>query len=291
MEQRTLLAVFAHPDDESFAVGGTLARCSAEGIRVILACATRGEVGEISDPSLAAPENLGQVREAELRCAAQALGIAQLHLLGYRDSGMPGAQENQHPLALCRAHPQEVTGRIVHLIWLHRPQVVLTFDPSGGYGHPDHVAVHRHASAAFQAAPDPESFPEGMAQGLKPHRPERLYYSAIPRERFQEMARRAKALGMEDVLGGMPRREMGVAGEDITTEVALGPYVEAKERAIACHRTQLNPRGPWARIPRELRQEFMSRESFIRAIPPFPRGQPREGHLFPFPHGKGAAPA
>jgi LmbE family N-acetylglucosaminyl deacetylase len=146
----TLMAVFAHPDDESFGIGGTLARYGADpDVRVVLVCATRGEAGEISDPELATPERLGDVRERELRCACQVLEIDALHLLGYRDSGMAGTPENRDPRSLAMADADKVVGKVVAHIRLERPDVVVTFDEMGGYGHPDHIAIHHHAAAAF----------------------------------------------------------------------------------------------------------------------------------------------
>ncbi len=113
--RKTLLAVFAHPDDEAFGVGGTLARYAAQGVRVVLACATRGEAGQISDPSLATPENLGRVREEELRCAARALGVREVIFLGYRDSGMAGDRRNADPRAYVseQTPPPLVVGKVL----------------------------------------------------------------------------------------------------------------------------------------------------------------------------------
>ncbi|MER3515271.1 MAG: GlcNAc-PI de-N-acetylase, partial [Chloroflexota bacterium] len=158
MQTRSLLSVFAHPDDESFGVGGTLAYYAAQGHRVALG-ATRGDVGEIADPALATPQTLGDVRTAELNCAAQVLGVSKIILLGYRDSGMAGTPENQDPRAFMNAPAEEVVERLVGIIRRLRPQVVITFDPYGGYGHPDHIAIHRHTVAAFHAAGDPARYP------------------------------------------------------------------------------------------------------------------------------------
>mgnify|MGYP001582309697 CR=1 FL=1 len=275
--ERRLLACFAHPDDETFGCGGTLARCAAEGIQVHLACATRGEVGEISDPALATQETLAQVREAELRGACRALGIAGLYLLGYRDSGMAGTPDNSHPQALCQANAGEVVGRLVAIIRMVRPEVVLTFDALGGYGHPDHIAIHRFATEAFHAAGDPLRYPE--SPGL--HRPARLYYSAIPRGRLQAMARLAASQGMAPSFGAIPLDKIGVPDEAITAEVSVAAYAEAKQQAMACHRTQMGPAMPLNRLPPEALREFLGREFFIRADPPVPPGSPREEWLFP----------
>lgn len=272
-----ILACFAHPDDETFGCGGTLARCAGEGRRVDLACATRGEVGEISDPALATKETLAQVREQELRCACRELGVHGLHLLGYRDSGMAGTPENGHPQALCNASASEVVGQLVALIRTLRPVVVLTFDPHGGYGHPDHVAIHHFATEAFRAAADPNRFPDHA--GI--HQATRLYYSAIPRERIRQMMEYAAAAGTPFDLGSIPLEEMGIPEGAITTEVTLSSYAEIKRRAMQCHRTQMGPVSPFDSLPPEALQEFLGREFFIRAYPPLEPGPTREEWLFP----------
>lgn len=272
-----LLACFAHPDDETFGSGGTLARCAAQGFRVDLVCATRGEAGEISDPALATPETLAQVREEELRSACRALQVSELHLLGYRDSGMAGTPDNDHPNAFCRADPSTVTGRLVALIRSRRPAVVLTFDPHGGYGHPDHMAIHRFATEAFHASGDANRYPEYPEH----HRPARLYYAAIPRGRILAMIDYAAKAGIDLGFGSIPVSEIGIPDEDVTTEVSLAGYAETKRQAMQCHRTQLGPVSPFSQLPPEALEEFLSRESFIRAYPPFPAGSPREDWLFP----------
>jgi len=135
MPQFTLMAVFAHPDDESLGMGGTLARYGFDpDVRVVLVCATRGEAGEISDPHLATPDQLGLVREKELRCACRALGIDDLFLLGYRDSGMAGTPDNRDPRALVMVDADKVVGQIVAHIRRERPDVVVTFDETGAMG-------------------------------------------------------------------------------------------------------------------------------------------------------------
>jgi LmbE family N-acetylglucosaminyl deacetylase len=167
---RTLLAVFAHPDDESFGPGGTLAKYAAEGVAVHLICATLGEAGESDTPELGECEDLPCRREQELRCAADILGLAEVHLLGYRDSGMAGSPANQHPRALMQADPDVLAEQVADLMRRLRPQVALTFDPFGGYGHPDHIAMHRAlaldrtADAALWSGPGGD----GQKQGHQP---------------------------------------------------------------------------------------------------------------------------
>src|SRR6266511_2519752 len=174
---RTLLVALAHPDDETFGVGGVMARAVEEGHRVVIVCATRGEAGEIADPSLATPETLGQVRERELRDAARALGVTDVRFLGFRDSGMAGTPENGHPDALINAKEDVVVERLVREIRDVRPDVIVTFEPGGIYGHPDHVTISERATAAAEAAEDTDRWP---AAG-RPHAVSRLYYVALPK--------------------------------------------------------------------------------------------------------------
>jgi len=231
----TLLAVFAHPDDESFGTGGTLAKYAANGTRVVLACATRGEVGEISDPALATHENLGEIREAELRCAAQHLDIADVIFLGYRDSGMAGTAENDDPRCYHRADAEAAIRQLVALIRKVKPHTVVTFDPSGGYGHPDHIAVNRYTTAAFDLAGDPGEFPEAGPAW----QPQRLFYNVFPRSFLIEMRDRMRALGLDtsdyDRFDAEP---IGYHDEQITAAVDVSARVDAKWAALHCHRTQ-----------------------------------------------------
>jgi LmbE family N-acetylglucosaminyl deacetylase len=280
-EQRTLLAVFAHPDDESFGIGGTLAKYAAEGVRVVLACATRGEAGEIKNPSLGTEEQLAEIRERELRCACDVLGIGELHLLGYRDSGMAGSPDNYDPRALVQADPAEVVGKIVHVIRQVRPQVVITFEEGGGYGHPDHIAIHRHTVVAFQAAGDPSQYPEHQAEGLEPHVPQKLYFTALPRRFFRGLAQRLTAMGYDlSSLGDFDWESMGVPDELCTTEIDVSAYVDIKLQAFQCHRTQLSPNGPFSLIPPEVRWDFMGTECFSLAGSRLGPAQGTERDLF-----------
>lgn len=223
MAQLSLLAVFAHPDDESFGPAGTLAKYVAEGVRVVLACATRGEVGEISDPSLATPDTLGQVREEELRCACRAMGIQELHLLGYRDGQMANYE------------PREVEEKIVRLIRELKPQVVITFGPDGISGHLDHITVGKLTTYAFYSAGEEGQFPGQLAQGLTPHQASKLYHVAVPRSRFQAMSI------------DLP----GTCDDRITTAIDVTPFLGIKRQAIGCHKTQLPPDSLFARISEE----------------------------------------
>ena len=261
---RTLMAVFAHPDDESFGCGGTLARYGAEPeVRVVLVCATRGEAGEISDPKLATPERLGEAREQELRCACGLLGIDALYFLDYRDSGMAGTPENQHPRALAMADSDEVVGKIVACIRRERPDVVVTFDESGGYGHPDHVAVHYHTKAAFAAAADPSRYTEQIEAGLEPHQAKKLYYTAIPRRFFRGLVEKLQELGIEIPERYLQRRDtFGLPDEACTTDIDVQGFWEIKQKAVQCHATQLRPDNFFALLPPEMMRQLQAWECF-----------------------------
>src|SRR5207302_7448928 len=151
MAERTLLAVHAHPDDECIGTGGILARYAAEGVRTVLVTCTDGAVGEISDPALATPENLVEVRSHELDESVRILGVSRLVKLGYRDSGMAGTADNDNPASFNQAHFDDAVERVVQVMRAERPQVVVTYDERGGYGHPDHIRAHQVALAAFRA--------------------------------------------------------------------------------------------------------------------------------------------
>lgn len=264
-KKQTLLAIFAHPDDESFGTGGTLAHYATKGVHVALVCATRGEVGEIATPDLATVETLGDVREAELYCACQALGISDLNFLDYRDSGMAGTPENDNPRAFVNAPTEKVVARLVGIIRRLRPHVIVTFEPNGGYGHPDHIAIHRHTVAAFHAAGNPDYHSE---QGL-PWQPSRLFYTVIPHSFFQEMRNRTAALGID--VSDLDRFEendvVGWPDEQVHVTLDVTDTVEAKWAALQCHRTQFGPDNIFRRMPEAMMKQMMSREYFALAWP------------------------
>jgi LmbE family N-acetylglucosaminyl deacetylase len=263
--QRKLLALYAHPDDESFGVGGTLARYADQGVEVTLVCATRGEAGEISDPSLATPDSLATVREQELRCAVQKLGVSQLILLGYRDSGMDGSPDNAHPRAFMNASPTDVVPRLVEIIRQIRPDVVITFEPNGGYGHPDHKTIHRFGVAAFHAAADSTQYPDrGDA-----FQPQRLFFSSLTRSYFQRIVERMEALGIDPGDFGERVRagKVGWSDEHVNTVIDVSAYVERKWAALHCHRTQFGPNNFFRKLPESEILQLMDREFFALAWP------------------------
>ena len=264
-----LLAVLAHPDDETFGCGGTLAKYADEGAHVTLICATRGEVGEISDPSLATRDNLAQVREQELRDACSVLGIDELHILGYRDSGMADTPDNLNPRSLCQASRHEVVGRIVEIIRRTKPHVILTFDPNGGYGHPDHIFMHLATREAFNASTEEDSFREQIANGLETYKPQKLYFMAFPRSLTTAFQQAMIAAGIQSDFTKIDSDSMGVPDEQITTVVDVSRYSKQKEQAALCHRTQIQGDDPFSWIPESVRTQFLSTEHLVRAEPPF----------------------
>ena len=264
---RTLLAVLAHPDDESFGMGGTLALYSRRGDRVILLCATRGEVGTVAPEYLKGFASVAELRESELRCAAQNLGLTAVHFLGYRDSGMPGQADNHHPDAQI-AHPvEEVASKIVAYIRELRPDVLLTFDPVGGYRHPDHVHVHRATTLAFEQAADPGLFPESGA----PFRPRALYYHVFPHRFLRFLTRLMSLAGADPRRWGRNKDIDLVALTEydfpVHVRIDIRPVAAAKAEAGACHVSQGGlqmRRGLMGLITRIMGQT----ENYMRAFPP-----------------------
>jgi N-acetyl-1-D-myo-inositol-2-amino-2-deoxy-alpha-D-glucopyranoside deacetylase len=266
--RHTLLAVHAHPDDECIGTGGVLARYAAEGVRTVLVTCTDGAVGEISDPALATADNLVDVRARELDEAVQILRVSRLVKLGYRDSGMAGTADNVHPASFHQAPLDEAVGRVVRIIREERPQVVVTYDERGGYGHPDHIRAHEVAVAAFEAAGDGARFPSAGPAWA----PAKLYYSVVPRSALGRFIERLQEAGIDvpfrrqaevaESAGEDP--PFGVADERVTTTVDVAAYVGQKRAALQAHRTQMGPEQFFMRLPSELFAEIFAREMFQR---------------------------
>jgi LmbE family N-acetylglucosaminyl deacetylase len=263
MSQHRILALFAHPDDELMS-GGTLARYAASGAHVALVCATRGEIGQISEPHLATRETIAEVRSDELRAAAAALGIADVRFLGFRDSGMAGTPENDDPRSLHRAEPDEAVRRVVALIREVRPDLVITHDPTGGYGHPDHIALCRFVTEAFDRADDAAYAPEAGAAW----RPARLFYGVMAKSFFEQVrAALAEAGGDVGPFSGPEMETLGYADEDITAVIDVSAQLEAKRAGFEAHRTQFGPDSPMRRLPEEAQRAMMGQEHFVLARP------------------------
>jgi LmbE family N-acetylglucosaminyl deacetylase len=269
MPENGLLAIFAHPDDETFGVGATMAIYADRGVPVTMVCATRGEVGEIAPDTGATPETLGQFREQELRDAMRILGVEDVRFLGYRDSGMAGTEDNEDPRSLAKAHPDGVTHMLTKIIRETKPRVIVTWDPTGGYGHPDHLAVHHTATAAYHAAPDASKYPSAGA----PWKPDALYYTTIPIEKFIDLWEELRKRGIDP---GEPPGDMDAALSLQRLEpncvIDVNTVFDRKRLALMSHRTQISPSDPFMNLPEDLDREFFSKEYFRRVDPPVPGG-------------------
>jgi len=255
------MGIWAHPDDEAFGTAGTMARAVSGGHPVAVVSATRGEAGKIADPALATQENLGQVRERELRNACAAVGVHDVSFLDYVDGH------------LHEADPYEAIGRVVRQLRRFRPDVVMTFPANGGYGHLDHMAIHRFTLAALESAASDQQYPEQLAEGLRPHRVRKIYFGAFPRERMIAMREELRKQGQDFVPGGdagtIPFEEMGTPMAEITTTIVLNDAeFDAKLRALTAHATQMPADSPWAHATPEQTREFMGTEVFQLVAPP-----------------------
>ena len=264
-----LLAIFPHPDDETFTTAGTLAAAVARGVPVTVICTTRGEAGESSIPGLDDPERLGAVREQELREAMRHLGVTDVRFLGYRDSGMEGSAEAEHPRAFVRAPIDAVATELAAAIREVQPQAVVTFGPEGMYGHPDHLHIHHAVVRAVALAADP-THRLGTATG--PWQTPALYFGTFPREEMQELLDRPGS-PLEFMEPGA-RDRVGVPLAEITHVVDITPWSDAKRAAIAAHVTQIGEGGPLQHIPAEAIERQVRREYFVRATLPWQTGQP-----------------
>ena len=280
MKKLTLLAVLAHPDDESFGMGGTLALYAARGVDVHLVCATRGEVGEVAPELMEGFESIAKRRESELRCAAGVLGLAGVHFLGYRDSGMPGSPDNSHPQALAAQPLDEVAAQVVRYIRELKPLVVLTFDPIGGYRHPDHIAIQRATVRAFEQAGNAEF----VADSLPAYSPERLYFHTMPNGLLKFAVKFLPMIGKDPHKFGSNGDIdlVPIAEVDFPTHarIDIRPVLKKKEQAGACHASQGGGRmgGGFIRL---LMRLFSGTESFMRAVPPGVEGEKVVKDLFP----------
>ena len=248
---RSLVAVFAHPDDEAFGCGGTLARYADEGVAVHLLCATRGESGKITDPDIDPGSDVAALREAELRAACDVLGIAEPVFLDFHDSGRAERTRHDDPKALMNVDELELE-RVIrpHLVRL-APDVMLTFDPHGIYGHVDHVRIHRAASGAFWST----TFEDGSA-------PQRLFYTSMASDRMRQM----QAARERSPLSDLDPDVYGVREDSFAAVLDVAAWRPRKERAVAAHRSQVGPRSSFAGMQdgpaKEMWEEMFLRETF-----------------------------
>jgi LmbE family N-acetylglucosaminyl deacetylase len=250
------MAVHAHPDDESSSTGGVLARYGDEGIRTVLVTCTNGELGD--GPDHVKPDEEGhdekevaRTRLAELQSAVEILGVSDLELLGYHDSGMPDWRFQEREDAFCNIPMEESTGRLVELFERYRPDVVITYDDNGGYNHPDHLQAHRITMAATERT------------GI----PSKLYVIARRWSAMQKLRERMAELGIE--MGGPPTpdperlKRMQENEQRITTTVDIGAVAARKRDALGAHASQLD-QSWWVKFPQDESVSFFAEETFIR---------------------------
>lgn len=270
---RRLLCVVAHPDDETFGAGSTLIKYAAEGVSVYTACATRGDVGEIAEGSGATPETLSQVREQEYYEAGKIMGVKRSILYGFRDSGMAGTPDNEHPNAFINVPMDVVVSLVVDTIREIRPHVVFTFDEGGGYGHPDHIHASEATKLAYFAAGDPTYSGSNLAP-REPWSPSKFYYWGFPRSRMRKWFKIMAEANPDSDLAELDSDQMGVPDEQITTVLDTSPYADTRRAAIAAHRTQYSPLDRLSSGDPEddLVAEYLGNDHFIRVDPPFATG-------------------
>jgi len=260
------MAVLAHPDDESFGMGGTLAYYASKGVDVHLLCATKGEVGEVTPDLLMNFNSIADLRESELRCAASILGIKEVHFLGYRDSGMAGSPENQHPDALASQPINDVAIAIVDYIREIKPQVIVTFDPIGGYRHPDHIAVHKTTVRAFELAGDERLFRKNSV----PFQPEKLFFHTFPRGFIRTAVKLLKLFGQDPARFGknhdIDLESFANENFQIDTVIRIKEVRDLKDRAGQCHASQGGGRIGGGVFSKFMKY-FGNNESFMQAYP------------------------
>jgi N-acetyl-1-D-myo-inositol-2-amino-2-deoxy-alpha-D-glucopyranoside deacetylase len=260
----TLLLVHAHPDDEAISTGGAMMKAKGEGHRVVLVTSTRGEAGEIYNmDEKATRPRLGEVRTKELEAAAKILGVDRLEFLDYRDSGMVGTPENEDPRSFHQAPLEEAAAKLAAILREERPDVVVTYDADGTYGHPDHIKAHLVTNAALDLL-DKEGW-----------RPSKVYYTGIPRslmEKFMEQV-------PEEDRRNDTIRIVGTPDELVTTRVDVSDFVDRKRDAFAAHVTQNDPNSWFTTMADQLYRMAFGTE-YYRLARGKPSGELPEPDLF-----------
>ena len=261
-----LCGVFAHPDDETLGTGGTLARYAAEGIETYVVTATRGQRGRYKDGSdHPGPQALGRIREGELRAAAAVLGVREVSLLDYWDQDLD------------QAAPEEIVGQLVAHLRRIRPQVVVTFDPAGGYGHPDHIAIAQFATAAVTVAADP-SFP-AVGGGEEPaHRVAKLYYMGWPAAKWEAYQEAFKRLVSK--VDGVERQAAPWPDWALTTTIDTADHWETVWKAVQCHESQMAMYGPLAHLSEAHHRGLWGSQEYYRVMSLVNGGRAKERDLF-----------
>lgn len=259
------MCVTAHPDDESLGFGGTLARYADEGVEVSLVVGTRGESGRYGDGSEPhpGPEALGEIREAELRAAADVLGVRHVRLLDYRDG------------QLDQADPGEAAARVARHIRELEPQVVITFDPFGAYGHPDHIAVSQHAMTGVVRAAAPDELP---GSDLAPHQVEKAYFAAWTERVWDQYQKTFKEL--QSTVDGEVRSSVAWPTWSVTATTDAHDHWETVWAAVQCHRTQMAQYGVLEHLTPEEHRAIWGPQEFYRVFSLVNGGRERERDLF-----------
>ena len=264
LEALRLMGVLAHPDDESLGMGGVLARYAHEGIETYLVTATRGERGRFGDaPEHPGQEALGRIREMELRAAAGRLGVKEVHFLDYLDG------------ELDRAEPMEAIAGIVTHLRRIRPQVVITFGPEGGYGHPDHIAICQFATAAVVCAADPDY---GKADLPRPHRVAKLYYLAWAEAKWK--AYQSAFRDLKSTVDGIERRAAPWPEWALTTRIDTTEHWRTVWDAVQCHKTQLSIYSKLEHLPEQHHRNLWGTQEFYRVFSTVNGGRTLETDLF-----------
>jgi N-acetyl-1-D-myo-inositol-2-amino-2-deoxy-alpha-D-glucopyranoside deacetylase len=261
--------VHAHPDDETIGTGATMAKYAAEGAHVTLVTCTLGEEGEILVPELAhlaanRDGGLGDYRIGELTAAMVALGVTDHRFLGgpgrWRDSGMMGEPPNEAPESFWQADLDDAVGELVRVIREVRPQVLVSYDANGGYGHPDHIQAHRVAIAAFDAAGDASRY----ADAGEPWSPSKFYETAIPISLLRMAFEALREMGDEAPFGVTSPDDLpfGVSDEDITTVVDARSYLDAKVEAMRAYPTQIAVDGQFFALSNDIGQGAFGLEHY-----------------------------
>ncbi|MFD1830585.1 mycothiol conjugate amidase Mca [Streptomyces desertarenae] len=265
-EQLRLMAVHAHPDDESSKGAATMAKYVSEGVDVLVVTCTGGERGSILNPKLQGDayieEHIHEVRAKEMAEARQILGVKQ-EWLGFVDSGLPEGDPLPPLPEGCFAlqDVDEAAGRLVRLIRSFRPQVITTYDENGGYPHPDHIMTHKITMVAFDAAGDPERYPEAG----EPWQPLKLYYNqGFNRPRTLALHEAMLERGLESPYGEWLKRweEFQRPERTLTTYVPCADFFEVRDKALIAHATQIDPDGGWFKVPLEVQREVWPTEEY-----------------------------
>jgi mycothiol S-conjugate amidase len=261
-EPLCLLQVHAHPDDEASKGAGTTARYHAEGARCVLVTCTGGEAGDILNPAVDTPEvraRLFDVRMEELAESVRVLGYDSLHLLGYHDSGMPDTEVNHRPDNFANAPLDEAVGRLVKIIRAERPQVIITYrEDREFYPHPDHIRVHEITVPAFDAAGDPDRFPDAG----EPWQPSKLYYVSWSAARVKALHEAYLERGEESPYTSWFERGFRTDRDDFTTLIDVSDFLVKRRESLLAHRTQVDPNGFWMRLPDDVVRRVFPWEEF-----------------------------